>query len=110
MNAQGPDVGTQYRSAIFFLSPEQEQIAKKVTAEVQEQHFPKDKIATKVSQRRVSSSNTGELMACALQIEPAGKWWNAEDYHQECESPFHCFGHGQARLVRFRLELIRGLT
>ncbi|ORY88830.1 peptide methionine sulfoxide reductase MsrA [Leucosporidium creatinivorum] len=63
VNGQGPDIGTQYRSAIFFLSPEQEQTAQKVTAEVQEQHFPKDKIATK--------------------IEPAGKWWNAEDYHQE---------------------------
>ena len=68
VDQQGPDRGTQYRSGIFTLSPEQEQIAKKVTEEVQEKHFtPKgQKIATK--------------------IEPAGKWWDAEDYHQECES------------------------
>ncbi|KAK4051947.1 hypothetical protein OIV83_002652 [Microbotryomycetes sp. JL201] len=63
VNRQGPDVGTQYRSAIYTTSPEQEQIAKKVTGEVQQTHYPKDKIATT--------------------IEPAGKWWDAEDYHQE---------------------------
>lgn len=32
---------------------------------MQAAHFPNDKIATK--------------------IQPAGKWWDAEDYHQECE-------------------------
>ncbi|GAA5975555.1 hypothetical protein JCM10908_005200 [Rhodotorula pacifica] len=60
---QGPDVGTQYRSAIFTLSDEQAEIAKKVMSEVQEAHYPNKKIATV--------------------IQPAGKWWDAEDYHQE---------------------------
>ncbi|GAA5878746.1 hypothetical protein JCM3774_005055 [Rhodotorula dairenensis] len=62
-NRQGPDVGTQYRSAIFTLSDEQAEIAKKVMSEVQQAYYPDKKIATV--------------------IEPAGKWWDAEDYHQE---------------------------
>ncbi|KAJ7067399.1 peptide methionine sulfoxide reductase [Mycena amicta] len=64
VNRQGGDTGTQYRSAIFTTSPEQEAIAKRVTEEVQEKHFtPRDsKIVT-------------EIIA-------AGPWWNAEDYHQ----------------------------
>jgi len=60
VDRQGPDHGTQYRSAIFTHSPEQAEIAKKVTADCQV-HF-KSKIATK--------------------IQEAGQWWDAEDYHQ----------------------------
>ena len=40
-NAQGPDRGTQYRSAIFAHTPEQERIAQKVTQVVQAMHFDK---------------------------------------------------------------------
>ncbi|ORY95927.1 reductase [Syncephalastrum racemosum] len=62
VNAQGPDVGTQYRSAIFYTTPEQKSIAEKVTQEVQEKHFPGQKIVT--------------------DIIPAGKFYDAETYHQ----------------------------
>ncbi|THU83666.1 peptide methionine sulfoxide reductase [Dendrothele bispora CBS 962.96] len=64
VNRQGADVGTQYRSAIFYTTPDQLEAAKRVTAEVQEKHFtPKgQKIATEIVQ--------------------AGQWWDAEDYHQ----------------------------
>ncbi|KAK9763005.1 Peptide methionine sulfoxide reductase [Basidiobolus ranarum] len=62
-NRQGPDVGTQYRSAIFYHTPEQKEIAEKVTKEVQEKHFKGQPIAT--------------------QIIPAEKFYNAEDYHQQ---------------------------
>ncbi|KAI0036982.1 peptide methionine sulfoxide reductase [Vararia minispora EC-137] len=65
LNHQGPDRGTQYRSAIFYHSPEQKETAEKVTAEVQEKHI--DQRGLKI----------------VTQIVPAGSWYNAEDYHQE---------------------------
>lgn len=68
VDRQGPDRGTQYRSAIFTLSDEQAEIANKVKQEVQDAHYPGRPIATT--------------------IQPAGKWWDAEDYHQQCESRF----------------------
>merc|ERR1711939_1293972 len=49
--------------AIFTTSDAQAEIAKKVRDEVQKEHYPDQKIATT--------------------IEPVGKWWDAEDYHQE---------------------------
>jgi len=65
LNSQGPDRGTQYRSAIFFYTPEQEAIARRVTQEVQEKHFtPKGK-------------------KIVTTIEAGGAWYDAEDYHQE---------------------------
>jgi len=63
VNRQGPDVGTQYRSAIFYHSEKQKVLAENVKADVQEKHFKGKQIAT--------------------QIVPAGKWYDAEDYHQK---------------------------
>jgi peptide-methionine (S)-S-oxide reductase len=60
-NRQGPDVGTQYRSAIFYHDAEQEKIARDVTDKVNKQWW-KGGVAT--------------------EILPAGKWWDAEQYHQ----------------------------
>ncbi|KAI9717249.1 MAG: Peptide-methionine (S)-S-oxide reductase [Chrysothrix sp. TS-e1954] len=62
-NRQGPDTGTQYRSAIFYHNDEQERIAKTVTEKVQNEWYKNGKIATEVA--------------------PAGQWWDAEDYHQK---------------------------
>ncbi|KAK0478718.1 peptide methionine sulfoxide reductase [Armillaria novae-zelandiae] len=63
-NRQGADTGTQYRSAIFTNSPEQEAVAKRVTEEVQVSHFtPKGK-------------------TIVTEILEAGPWWDAEEYHQ----------------------------
>jgi peptide-methionine (S)-S-oxide reductase len=64
LNQQGADTGTQYRSSIFTHSPEQVEIAQKVTAEVQAKHF--DKKGKKI----------------VTEIKEAGPWWDAEDYHQ----------------------------
>ncbi|KAG0293753.1 Peptide-methionine (S)-S-oxide reductase [Dissophora globulifera] len=63
VDAQGPDIGTSYRSAIFYHSPEQEQIAKRVTNEVQNKHYQRQKIVTL--------------------IVPASVWYDAEEFHQK---------------------------
>ena len=59
-NRQGPDVGTQYRSAIFYLNPEQERIAEQLVRELRQKGF---KVKTKLT--------------------PASTFWPAEDYHQD---------------------------
>jgi len=61
-NRQGPDVGSQYRSGIFYHNDEQEKEAKTITQQVQEQWWKDGKVVT--------------------EILPAGKWWDAEQYHQ----------------------------
>ena len=63
LNRQGPDWGTQYRSAIFFHSPEQEAQARaKIEQLNADSRYKPRKIVTKV--------------------EPAQTFWRAEDYHQ----------------------------
>lgn len=62
LNRQGPDEGTQYRTAIFYHSPEQKAVAERVTAELNKARFG-GRIAT--------------------QIVPAATYWLAEDYHQK---------------------------
>ena len=61
LNRQGGDVGTQYRSAVFFESPEQERIARETIAEFNAAKVWDDPIVTEVS--------------------PLEKFWPAEDYH-----------------------------
>ncbi|KAG6334448.1 hypothetical protein ID866_4649 [Astraeus odoratus] len=75
VNRQGPDIGTQYRSAIFTHNREQQATAQRVTEEVQEKHF------------------TPKGQRIATEILDAGEWYNAEDYHQLIpdDSPVHAF-------------------
>jgi len=62
LNRQGPDVGTQYRSVIFYGTPEQEKAAK----------------GSKERLRR-----TGKFKnPIVTEIVPAGEFYKAEDYHQ----------------------------
>ena len=61
-NRQGPDIGTQYRSIVFALSPEQERMARaKKTALEDSGKFKRPVVTT---------------------IEPAAPFWRAEEYHQ----------------------------
>jgi peptide-methionine (S)-S-oxide reductase len=63
LNRQGADVGTQYRSAIFYHSPEQKATAEAVIAEITAAHIWDDPIVTEVT--------------------PFEVFYPAEDYHQE---------------------------
>jgi len=62
-NRQGPDVGSQYRSAIFFFSPEQEAAA----------HKYKEKLVN-------SGVFTNPIVT---EITPAPEFYRAEEYHQQ---------------------------
>ncbi len=63
LNRQGPDWGTQYRSAIFFHSSEQEAAAKESKEELEKSGRSRKPIVT--------------------QIVPAVTFYEAEDYHQQ---------------------------
>jgi methionine-S-sulfoxide reductase len=62
LNQQGNDIGTQYRSAIFYKSEEQKQIAERVKKEVDKSGKWKAPVVTEIS--------------------PAGTFYPAEEYHQ----------------------------
>lgn len=62
LNRQGNDVGTQYRSVIFYHSPEQKEIAEHSKSETNKSGLWKDPIVT--------------------EITPAETFYSAEDYHQ----------------------------
>jgi peptide-methionine (S)-S-oxide reductase len=63
LNRQGADVGTQYRSAIFYHSPRQKEVAEEVIAEVTEAGLWDNPIVTEVTE--------------------LDTFYPAEDYHQE---------------------------
>lgn len=62
LNRQGPDIGTQYRSVIFYHSPEQEKTAREALENLQKQGRFSRPIAT--------------------QLVAAPDFWPAEEYHQ----------------------------
>ena len=62
LNRQGPDVGEQYRSAIFFHTPDQQAAAS----------TSKEKLETSGKYKR----------PIVTQIQPASRFWRAEEYHQ----------------------------
>jgi peptide-methionine (S)-S-oxide reductase len=63
LNRQGPDVGTSYRSVIFYTSPEQEKVAKAYIAQLDAAHvFPKPIVT---------------------EVVPLKAFYDGEDYHQD---------------------------
>jgi peptide methionine sulfoxide reductase msrA/msrB len=60
MNRQGPDIGEQYRSAVFYLDEEQKVIAEKLIQFLQDKGY-----------------------AVTTEIHKAGQFWEAELYHQD---------------------------
>ncbi len=82
LNSQGPDFGTQYRSAIFFHSPEQERLAE-----------------AEKERRNESGEYQSEIVT---EIVPAAPFYTAESYHQRYFERrgihFSChFGNGKKR-------------
>jgi len=63
VDRQGPDSGTQYRSALFVGNPEQERVARAYVAQLEAAHVFTRPIATR--------------------IDPAGQFYPAEAYHQD---------------------------
>ena len=63
LNRQGADVGTQYRSAIFFHSPEQKATAERVIAELQAQKLWDEPVVT--------------------ELKPLTAFYPAEEYHRD---------------------------
>lgn len=59
VGGQGPDIGDQYRSEVFYTTPEQKDIAEKLVKQLQDKGY---KVVTAIT--------------------PATRFWEAEDYHQ----------------------------
>ena len=86
LNRQGNDIGTQYRSGIFYHSPEQQQIAQEVIAAVTRERVYPNPIVT--------------------EVVPATQWYEAEAYHQEyfARNPFegYCAYVVGPKVAKFR--------
>ena len=63
VNRQGPDVGTQYRTVVFYHNDEQKRVAEE--------------------SKRARTESGRYRRPIATQIEPAQTFWRAEDYHQQ---------------------------
>lgn len=78
VNRQGPDVGDQYRSAVFYNSDKQKETAEELIMELREKGL---KVAT--------------------EVVPAGRFWPAEDYHQDYYLKSGMQPYCHARVERF---------
>ena len=90
LNRQGPDVGTQYRSAIFYHSPEQQAAARKVIGEMDAADIWGRPIVT--------------------EVVPFKEFFIAEDYHQEyfANNPYqpYCMAIVAPKVTKFRKKFV----
>jgi peptide-methionine (S)-S-oxide reductase len=90
LNRQGADVGTQYRSAIFYHSPEQKEIAEKLISELNAEGIWDAPIVT--------------------EVVPLDKFYVAEDYHQEyfAQNPSqpYCRAVVAPKVAKFRQKFL----
>jgi peptide-methionine (S)-S-oxide reductase len=93
LNRQGNDVGTQYRSAVFYHTAEQKRIAEEAIARLAAERVYPDPIVTEVS--------------------PAGTFYVAEDYHQEyfANNPYqpYCMAVVAPKVAKFRRKFLQRL-
>jgi peptide-methionine (S)-S-oxide reductase len=93
LDRQGHDVGTQYRSAVFFHSPEQQRVAQDKIRGLEAERVYDDPIVT--------------------QVVPAGDFYVAEDYHQEYYAnnsyqPY-CMAVVAPKVAKFRRKFLERL-
>ena len=81
LNRQGGDIGTQYRSAIFYYNDEQKEMAQEIKDQIQKSGKVKGDIVT--------------------EITPATTFYPAEDYHQ---GYLDANPDGTSRLLAFSLQ------
>ena len=93
LNRQGNDVGTQYRSAIFYHNDEQRRIAEETVKEIEAEGIYDDPIVT--------------------EIVPFEKFYPAEDYHQEyfANNPTqpYCMAVVAPKVAKFRQKYVNRL-
>jgi len=91
LNRQGNDTGTQYRSGIYFSTPEQEAVAREVIAEM-------------------ASSGTYSR-PIVTEVLPLSNYWPAEDYHQDffARNPHqgYCMAVAAPKVAKFRKTFAR---
>ena len=95
LNRQGNDVGTQYRSGIYYTTPEQKQVAQDLLQSIgQEKLFGRDLVT---------------------EVLPLSNYWPAEEYHQDFfeKNPTqgYCLAVAAPKVAKFRktfTELTRG--
>jgi peptide-methionine (S)-S-oxide reductase len=93
LNRQGNDIGTSYRSAIFYHTPEQKQTAEEVIKEIRDAEIYDDPIVT--------------------EVKPFDKFYPAEDYHQEyfASNPTqpYCAAVVAPKVAKFRKQFVSRL-
>ncbi|WPU96979.1 peptide-methionine (S)-S-oxide reductase MsrA [Mucilaginibacter sabulilitoris] len=77
-DGQGPDIGNQYRSAIFYLDENQKEIAEKLVSALKNMSYP-----------------------VATEITMATKFWKAEDYHQNYYDKKHAVPYCHLYMKKF---------
>lgn len=93
LNRQGPDTGTQYRSAIFYHSAEQKATAERIIAEVERDGVWRDPIIT--------------------ELVPFTELWRAESYHDDYyrrnPDQAYCRAVIEPKVAKFRKEYLARL-
>lgn len=91
LNRQGNDVGTQYRSGIYFTTPEQQQVAQALIDELTKDNAFGKPIVT--------------------EVKPLENYWPAEDYHQDFfeRNPHqgYCMAVAAPKVAKFRKTFAR---
>jgi peptide-methionine (S)-S-oxide reductase len=86
MNRQGNDVGTQYRSGIYYTTPEQKQVA--------------DDMLRQIGQEKLFSRPV------VTEVLPMTNYWPGEDYHQDFfeKNPTqgYCLAVAAPKVAKFR--------